>query len=122
MSSRFLLLALVLVVSGCGRFPFERAVSAERATGPAARITYQCESGTAIEASYPSDSTAIVEYGKHTLRMTLAVSASGARYVGGGLVWWTKGTGPGAEGTLFRYASDATGEMLEQCVWSKSSE
>lgn len=48
--------------------------------------------------------------------MTIAISASGARYVGGGLEWWTKGSGPGSAGTLFRHVNDGTGEIVEQCV------
>jgi membrane-bound inhibitor of C-type lysozyme len=47
----------------------------------------------------------------------LFVSASGARYVGGGLEWWIKGSSPGSEGTLFRYVADGTaGESIEHCV------
>ncbi len=82
----------------------------------AAPVTYQCESGLAIQASYPTDDTATVDYDGQTLSMTIAVSGSGARYVGDELEWWTKGNGPGAEGTLFRHNSDeTTGALVEQC-------
>ncbi len=49
--------------------------------------------------------------------MSLAISASGARYVGGGLVWWTKGSGPGSAGTLYReQAGTAAAPVLETCT------
>lgn len=50
------------------------------------------------------------------MRMGLTISASGARYVGNGLEWWTKGAGAGSEGTLFRHGNDgATEETFERC-------
>ena len=55
---------------------------------------YQCESGETILATYRSTDSA---------RVQIAVSGSGARYVGGGLEWWTKGSGAESEGTLFRH-------------------
>lgn len=86
------------------------------ASEPGLRATSRCESGRRIQVSYPSDSAAVVVHEGRTLRMTLAVSASGARYVGGGLEWWTKGSGPGSPGTLFRHLDDGTsGEAVEQC-------
>lgn len=49
--------------------------------------------------------------------MRIAVSGSGARYVSDGLEWWTKGSGAGAAGTLFRHLADGTsGEIIESCV------
>lgn len=98
--------ALAAVVAGCDR----------SSPGGDSSATYHCESGRTVRASYPSDSAAVVEYEGRTLRMTLAVSASGARYVGEGLEWWTKGSGPGSSGTLFRHLSDGTsGETVELC-------
>ena len=46
--------------------------------------------------------------------MKIAMSASGARYVGGGWVWWSRGT---TEGSLFTApANGETGRQLEQCT------
>ena len=116
MRTRSFLLALTLVVAGCGRSAPGDDPSAERAAEPASRITYQCKGGGTVHASYPSDSTAVVEYEGQMLRMNLAISASGARYVGGGLEWWTKGSGPGSAGTLFRHNREGTtGETVDQC-------
>lgn len=102
------LMAVATAVGACVHVP--------PASEPGFRATYRCESGRRIQAWYPSDGAAVVVHGGRTLRMTLAVSASGARYVGGGLEWWTKGSGPGSPGTLFRHLSDSTsGEAVEQC-------
>lgn len=123
MRTRPFLLALALIVAGCGRSAPVDDSSAERAAESAARFTYQCRGGGTIYASYPSDSTAIVEYEGQTFQMTIAISASGARYVGGGLVWWTKGSGSGSEGTLFRHDSrGTTGEAVEHCEQTGSVE
>jgi len=51
--------------------------------------------------------------------MQIAMSASGARYVGGELEWWTKGSGSGSEATLFSHLPDGTsGESVEVCIES----
>ena len=52
-----------------------------------APLEYRCESGRTVEAAYGSDETAVVRYEGNARQMSLAVSASGARYVGGGLEW-----------------------------------
>ncbi len=94
-------------------------VSTEPAVDPSAQVVYQCESGQTVQASYPTNDTATVEYDGQTLPMTIAVSGSGARYVGDELEWWTKGSGPGSEGTLFRHnGDDTTGDLVEQCEQS----
>lgn len=87
------------------------------ATGPApVPISYLCQSGERIVASYPDTDTAVIEYRGQVRRLHIAISASGARYVGGAVEWWTKGTGRGASGTLFRHGGDdMTGETLESC-------
>jgi membrane-bound inhibitor of C-type lysozyme len=52
---------------------------------------YVCEDGRIVQALYPDSKTARVRTpdGEHTLQV--ARSGSGARYVGEGLQWWTKG-------------------------------
>ena len=77
---------------------------------------YRCESGQSIVAAYPSADTATIKYKGSSYDMKIAVSASGARYVGGGLEWWTKGSGAGSEGTLFRHLADgSSGSIIETC-------
>ncbi|MDS1310110.1 MULTISPECIES: MliC family protein [Marinobacter] len=85
----------------------------------AATHTYQCESGETITATYPSNTSAVIQHkgAKHT--MQIAVSASGSRYVGNELEWWTKGSGPGAEAALLHHKPDGTsGKIIENCAES----
>lgn len=78
---------------------------------------YNCESGQVVKVSYTSVDTATVQYQGKTREMRVAVSGSGARYVGDGMEWWTKGSDRGSEGTLFRHQSDATtGSIIDSCV------
>ena len=81
--------ALVLK-AGDGRYlkGFEQTVMTKVAT-------YRCADGTTLEATYPSSDTARVTYGGRTVDMRIAQSASGARYTGGGLEWWTRGMSEG---------------------------
>jgi membrane-bound inhibitor of C-type lysozyme len=83
-------------------------------------VIYPCESGRAVAAAYPSDSTAIVRYKGKRYEMRIAISGSGARYVGGGYEWWTRGTGPGATGLLGRITGQelTASETLETCAVS----
>ena len=77
---------------------------------------YRCQSGETIAATYPTTDSATVQYKGNNYNMRIAVSASGSRYVGDELEWWTKGSGPGSEGTLFRHMADGTtGESIESC-------
>jgi membrane-bound inhibitor of C-type lysozyme len=70
----------------------------------------------AIDASCSFPDTAVLEYSGQTLRMTRAVSASGVRYSDGQLEWWTRGSGPNAEATLFRHEPDGTtGDIVKRC-------
>jgi membrane-bound inhibitor of C-type lysozyme len=54
-------------------------------------ITYVCEDGRTLQAIYPDSDTARLRVGGNEHGLKIAVSASGARYVGGGWQWWTKG-------------------------------
>ena len=53
--------------------------------------TYRCLDGSSIVAGYPDSRTAVVTYKGHAYTLKLAPSASGARYTGYGLQWWTRG-------------------------------
>ena len=57
--------------------------------------TYACDDGRTIRASYPDQDTAVVEIDGQTRTLKRAISASGARYIGDGFQWWTKGMGDG---------------------------
>ena len=58
-------------------------------------LTYRCEDGRTLRAAYPDSETAILEVAGGTHRLSVARSASGARYVGDGWQWWTKGMADG---------------------------
>lgn len=104
-----------LFLSACASTPKEQeSSSASEATS--SMHSYRCESGEAITATYPSTDSATVQYKGNTYDMQVAVSGSGARYVGAQLEWWTKGSGTGSEGTLFHHNADGTsGDIVETC-------
>lgn len=87
------------------------------ASSPAATYNYRCQSGEMIAAIYPTSDTATIDYQGNSYRMRIVVSASGARYLGEGLEWWTKGVGLGSSGTLSRHiADDLASESIEFCT------
>lgn len=114
---RFLSIILIFFLAGCGQPSTDGAASTKQSSDVSLSFKYQCESGQTIMVSYPTDSTAVVDYDDRSLQMKIAVSGSGARYVGNGLEWWTKGTGKGASGTLLRHLEDGTsGKAIEHCT------
>ncbi len=111
-------LASVLLISACASPVKDQAVSQTSAVPASASALhhYRCDSGQELAASYATTDTAKVRYQGREYDMHIAVSGSGARYVGGGLEWWTKGSGRGAEGTLFKHMADgSSGAILERC-------
>lgn len=54
-------------------------------------ITYVCDDGRTFQALYPDANTARLRLGGQEHTLAIAVSGSGARYVGEGLQWWNKG-------------------------------
>lgn len=113
--------ASILLVSACTSSPQDEADtrSPVATSSTSSAHDYRCDSGETIVASYPSTDSATVQYKGSTHTLQIAVSASGARYVGDDLEWWTKGSGPGSEGTLFHHKADGTsGEIIERCTAS----
>ncbi len=110
MKRLFLLLALPL--AACTT-PDSNDLNQNLMPLPPNAVSYQCDSGNRIIVTYPTDETAEVTYQQQTVPMHIAISASGARYVGGGLVWWTKGQ----NGTLFTAINDnETGDIIDHCT------
>lgn len=95
-----LMVAAALLVAACGQPPAPDAADQEPDV-PAATVAqaanYACPDGSTVTARYPNTDAAQVTHNGQTIDMQIAVSASGARYVGGGWEWWTKGA---TEGTL----------------------
>jgi membrane-bound inhibitor of C-type lysozyme len=87
----------------CSRAPAPPAGPAPAAAvapaGPVSTAVYACADGRTLSAAYDRQS-AVLQLEGRTHRLTTAVSASGARYVGDGLQWWTKGLDDGRLSTL----------------------
>lgn len=104
--TRVAVLSTLIAIAGCTR-PAAAPAAAAPEGGPAVAAvadaaavdaplaadwrTYACADGRTIQAQYPDRSTAVLKQGDTEIRLTIAASASGARYVGEGLQWWTKG-------------------------------
>jgi membrane-bound inhibitor of C-type lysozyme len=58
-----------------------------------------CDNGEVVEVGYAGD-MAIVRYKNRKHVMRTAMSGSGARYIGDGLQWWTKGLDQGTVAPL----------------------
>lgn len=113
-------IAAAVLVSACASSSHRDPAQASEPGTPSSAVnllTYRCESDALIRATYPTDSVALVRYDGATHEMRVARAASGVRYVGDGLQWWTKGNGPGASGTLSRSTNtdEAGGEIIEEC-------
>lgn len=101
-------IALAIGVAGCNPAPTKTetptadtaqstAPKAEAPAAPAAEpVRYTCADGSTVEARYPTTDTAQIVVAGKTVEMKSAMSASGARYVGGGWQWWTKGMTEGS--------------------------
>lgn len=80
-------------------------------------VGYACESGKTVSVQYPDTSTAILTYGGQTLTLQTARSASGARYSGSGVEWWTAARDGQETATLSRLGpdQDVGVAVLERC-------
>jgi|GEM_PF-1857415 len=105
--------------AGDDRGVSDRGKGSENGSDSSRYYIYECDSGRTIEAHYPEVDRAEVEYRGETHQMRVMISASGARYAGEGLEWWTKGTGPGAPGTLYHHQDGETGDVIESCRQSE---
>jgi membrane-bound inhibitor of C-type lysozyme len=117
--------------SGCAAAPADSSPSAAGTQGPSVTLlTYRCESGALIRATYPTDRIALVRYRDRTHELEQAQAASGVRYIDDDLQWWTRGNGPGASAILSRPSEDADaaspgaagGEVIETCKQSAASD
>lgn len=110
---------LGLLVAGCSQEkPAEPASPIEApAVQDAAAVGYACESGKTVVVAYPDAQTARVSYEGKDYALTSVISASGARYAGQGLEWWTASRGETESGTLSRMGQgdQAGGVIIERC-------
>lgn len=103
-----LLVILTLPLAACTLTTPSQTPSSD---APSNRVRYMCNSGQPIDITYQDDSIRLRYRGKNH-HLTTAISASGARYAGDGLVWWNKGP----ENRLYKLlGKEGTGDMLENC-------
>jgi len=80
-------------------------------------VSHACESGQSVTVAYPDTATALLTYKAQNYTLRTVQSASGARYAGSGLEWWSA-TRDGAESaTLSRLGpnEDVGVAVLERC-------
>jgi membrane-bound inhibitor of C-type lysozyme len=82
---------------------------------PVTIATYACTGGNILEAGYPNATNALLIWQGRAYNLTQAPAASGARYTGGGLQWWTRGPTHGTLAILKTGEEIATDPGLE-CV------
>jgi membrane-bound inhibitor of C-type lysozyme len=84
---------------------------------PAPEVSYACESGRSLSVRYVDSASAEVTYEGQTYTLNIARSASGARYAGPDLEWWTAARGDQETATLSRLGpnEDVGSTVLERC-------
>lgn len=87
-------------------------------TTPAAPpVSYACESGQSISVAYPDTSTAQLTYQGRTYALRTVQAASGARYIGSDIEWWTANRDGTESATLSRLGpnEEVGSVVLERC-------
>lgn len=112
---------LALTVAACSPEAEQPPAPLPASTAPSAPtappISYACESGEAITVSYPDTSTAQLAYKGQTYALRTTQAASGARYVGSGIEWWTANRDGVESATLSRLGpnEEVGAAVLERC-------
>ena len=124
MSHRLTALVAIAALTGaaaCSRTePEQPAAPVEPAAAPASdapSVGYACESGATLQVQYIDSDNAKLTHQNQTYAMRSVQAASGARYVGGGVEWWTATRDGQESGTLSRLGPDGTTgvAVLERC-------
>ncbi|MEY4556473.1 MAG: hypothetical protein RL093_1592 [Pseudomonadota bacterium] len=84
---------------------------------PAPPVSYACESGQSVTVAYPDTTTALLTYKGQSYTLRTVQSASGARYAGSGLEWWSATRDGSESATLSRLGpnEDVGVAVLERC-------
>jgi len=87
------------------------------ATSTTPPVSYACESGQSIAVSYPDAATAVLTYKGQSASLRTVASATGARFSGSGLEWWTATQDGQETATLSRLGpnEDVGVAVLERC-------
>jgi len=80
-------------------------------------VSYACESGQSITVAYPDTASAQLTYRGQSYALRTVQSASGARYAGSGLEWWSASRDGTESATLSRLGpnEDVGVAVLERC-------
>ncbi|WP_395943133.1 DUF4232 domain-containing protein [Brevundimonas sp.] len=117
----YVAIAALVGVAACQQAEPEQPVAPvepQAAPAPTAPgVGYACESGATVEAAYPDSSTAQLTYKGQSYTLRTAQAASGARYVGSGVEWWTANRDGQESATLSRLGpnEDVGVAVLERC-------
>ncbi|MDQ8028267.1 MAG: DUF4232 domain-containing protein [Brevundimonas sp.] len=112
---------LALTVSACTQESEAPPAPLAEAPAPVAPTTppvsYACESGQPVNVIYPDTATAQLAYKGQTYVLRTVQAASGARYVGSGIEWWTANRDGAESATLSRLGpnEEVGTAVLERC-------
>jgi len=91
--------AALLGLAACEN-PTATPAAKKTSEGQPQDIAYACAGGETLTARYTDARTVIVTFRGESFTLTLADSASGSRFTGGGREWWIKAFPDREEGTL----------------------
>lgn len=105
------------LIAACSPDSPAPAAPAPASAAPLTPVSYACEGGGNIAVEYPSSTTARLTYKGEAYVLQTMPAASGARYVGTELEWWTAVRNGEDSGVLRRVAANAESEgaVLERC-------
>jgi membrane-bound inhibitor of C-type lysozyme len=113
--------ALALTVAACSQEaadPPAPVTPSPASSAPAAPpVSYACESGQSVSVAYPDTSTAQLTYQGQSYTLRTVQAASGARYTGSGIEWWTATRDGTESATLSRLGpnEEVGSAVLERC-------
>jgi membrane-bound inhibitor of C-type lysozyme len=115
--SALALLAAAACSPEAGAPPVPVTPSPATAGTPAPPVSYACESGQSVTVAYPDTATALLAYNGRSYTLRTVQSASGARYAGSGLEWWSATRDGSESATLSRLGpnEDVGVAVLERC-------
>ena len=109
------LAAASFLVAGCATSGDSTTSAAADSAGSGVKLlSYRCEDGLQIKASYPTDSVALLRFNEQTHQLRVVPAASGVRYVGEIIEWWTKGNGAGSTALLSQPNADNATQTCDQ--------
>ncbi|WP_295186836.1 DUF4232 domain-containing protein [uncultured Brevundimonas sp.] len=117
----YVAIAALTGVGACQRVDQEQPVAPSEPQGAPAptvpSVGYACESGATLQVQYIDSDNARLTHQNQTYALRSVQAASGARYIGGGVEWWTATRDGQESGTLSRLGPDGTTgvAVLERC-------